>query len=241
MDAQTLRAEADGIRWFHTIDLGHGVVTAGEDDSPGKLATLRLPDLSGRTVLDVGAWDGYFSFAAERAGAARVVAVDPACWNPPAWGERGWGTRHGFDLARRALGSSVEPVALGSLDELDTLGTFDVVLFLGVLYHLPDPLAVLAAVAALARELLVVETHADLQGLRRPAMAFYPGAEVDGDPSNWWGPNAPLLEALLGGHGFAAVEVVHRDGLARRVGRALRRGGRYRPGQGRLVVHARRG
>lgn len=242
MDARTsLRDEAARIRWFHTLDLGDGVVTAGEDDSPGKLRRLHLPDLTGRTVLDVGAWDGFFSFAAERAGATRVVAVDPACWNPPAWGDRGWGTRAGFDLARRALGSSVEAADLGSLEDVPSLGSFDVVLFLGVLYHLPDPLPTLEGVAGCARELLILETHADLQGMRRPAMAYYPGEEVDGDPSNWWGPNAPLLQALLRGQGFARVDVVSRDGLPYRVARAIRRGGRFRAGQGRLVLHARRG
>jgi len=233
--------DASDIRWFHTIDLGGGVVTAGEDDSPRKLTWLHLPaDLRGKTVLDVGAWDGFFSFECERRGAERVVAVDPECWNPPAWGDRGWGTRQGFDFAHAALGSKVEPVELGSIEEIDTLGTFDVVLFLGVLYHLPDPLPLLEKVSAAARELLVLETHADLQGLRRPAMAYYPGAEVDGDESNWWGPNPALLQALLRGHGFERVDVVHRDPLARRVARAVRRGGRYRIGQGRVVVHAAR-
>lgn len=232
--------DARDIRWFHTIDLGGGVVTDGEDDSPRKLGWLHLPDLTGLTVLDVGAWDGFFSFAAERLGAARVVAVDPACWNPPAWGERGWGTRQGFDFARAALGSKVEAVDIASLDDVGSLGTFDVVLFLGVLYHLPDPLPVLEKVASCAGRLLVLETHADCQHLRRPAMAYYPEDEVDKDPSNWWGPNPALLKALLRGQGFGRVDVVHRDPLARRVARAARRGGRYRVGQGRVVVHAAR-
>ena len=103
-----LRAQADRFRWFHRIDLGHGVVTRGEDETQRKLATIRVPArLDGWSVLDIGAWDGFFSFEAERRGAARVVAVDPACWREPAWGPDGWGTKRPFEFARQALGSSV--------------------------------------------------------------------------------------------------------------------------------------
>ena len=57
--------------WWHRIDLGHGIVTPGLDDSPVKLGTLSFPpNLSGKTVLDIGAWDGFFSFEAERRGAS---------------------------------------------------------------------------------------------------------------------------------------------------------------------------
>jgi tRNA (mo5U34)-methyltransferase len=240
-----LRAEVERIRWFHTIDLGDGVVTPGEDDTPGKLATIGLPaDLSGRTVLDVGAWDGFFSFEAERRGARRVVAVDPSAWRPGR-PENEWGGKAGFDLARRALGSRVEDLDLDDLLQLspDTVGTFDVVLFLGVLYHLPDPFPLLERVAAVTGDLLILETHADLLGLRRPAMAHYPGSEVDGDRSTWWGPNPALLRALLHRLGFAQVDVVHVDRLPRRLARAAwrrLRGRPYRASQGRVVVHARR-
>ena len=104
--------------WFHTIDLGHGIVTAGRDESPRKLGWIQLPgDLRGRTVLDVGAWDGFFSFECERRGADRVVALDGPAWQAPEWGPGGFGTRSGFDLARRALGSRVEDVEL----ELDAI------------------------------------------------------------------------------------------------------------------------
>src|SRR6267143_602400 len=85
--------------WFHRIDLGGGVVTPGMDCSAEKLGNLGMPeDLRGRTVLDIGAWDGYFSFEAERRGARRVLATDHFCW-----GGGGWGTQAGFDLARRIL------------------------------------------------------------------------------------------------------------------------------------------
>lgn len=52
-----LRTRVAQLRWHHRIDLGQGVVTSGSDDSPGKLARLRLPaSLAGKSVLDVGAW-----------------------------------------------------------------------------------------------------------------------------------------------------------------------------------------
>jgi tRNA (mo5U34)-methyltransferase len=240
----SLRTEVEAIRWFHTIDLGGGVVTPGEDDSQAKLRTLGLPaDLTGRSVLDVGAWDGFFSFEAERRGARRVVALDPAAWREGR-PENEWGSKAGFELARRVLGSGVEDVDLDLLEiSPETLGRFDVVLFLGVLYHLPDPLPVLERVASVTAGLLILETHADLLGLRRPAMAFYPGREVEGDTSTWWGPNPPLLRQLLREQGFPRVEVVYADRLPWRLARAAYRrlrGAPYRASQGRMVVHARR-
>jgi tRNA (mo5U34)-methyltransferase len=230
-------------RWFHTIDLGGGIVTPGVDDSARKLGWLHLPeDLSGKTVLDVGAWDGFFSFECERRGAARVVAVDPVGWRSSTDNARG--SKAGFDLARRVLGSAVEDLEIESLLDLspEHVGTFDVVLFLGVLYHLPDPLPVLRRVTSVTGDLFVLETHVDLIG-RAPAMAYYPGDEVDGDPSTWWGPNPALLHALLRDHGFADTSTVHLDPRVRRLARAARRrlrGARYPARWGRCVVHARR-
>ena len=237
------KAALSDQRWYHRIDLGGGFVTPGENDTQATLARLRLPArLDGLSVLDIGAWDGFFAFEAERRGASRVVAIDPACWREPAWGERGWGTKNGFDLARAALGSSVEDRDLDLLDlSPASIGTFDLVLFLGVLYHLPDPLPYLEAAASVCRGLLVVETHADLLDVRRPAMAFYPSDEIDGDPSNWWGPNSAALAALLAGAGFPQVRVF-KEPLAYRIARAIGRRGphRSRIQQGRIVAHARR-
>jgi tRNA (mo5U34)-methyltransferase len=163
---------------------------------------------------------------------------------PPAWGPRGWGTQTGFNLARRALGSRVEDIDVDLLDLMPArVGTFDVVLFLGVFYHLPDPWPILDRVASVTGERLILETHADFLDVRRPALAHYPGAEVDGDPSNWWGPNPALLRAALSERGFARVDVVHREPLAYRLARASRRrwrGGGLRVQQGRMVVHGMR-
>jgi tRNA (mo5U34)-methyltransferase len=238
-----LRDEVQRIRWFHQIDLGGGLITPGEDRTLKKAQTIGLPaDLTGKSVLDVGAWDGFFSFEAERRGAERVVAIDKRVWTSPPGPDNPWSGQAGFNLARRVLDSKVEDVDVG-IDELspERIGTFDVVLFLGVFYHLPDPLPIVERVASVTGERLILETHADLQSLRRPAMAYYPGDEVQGCGTNWWGPNLPLLEALLKGHGFSRVEVVNRQRLPYRIARSLarRRGGeRYRLDWGRLTVHA---
>jgi len=65
--------------WFHSLDLGGGLQTAGvksHSDLASELEALRLPELRAKSVLDIGAWDGFYSFEAERAGASRVVALD---------------------------------------------------------------------------------------------------------------------------------------------------------------------
>ena len=194
------------IVWWHTIDLGNGIVTPGRDETPARWPLLGLPEsLAGTTVLDIGAWDGFYSFEAERRGAARVVAADEYAWKHLGTGKRG------FDCAHRALGSQVESVEVDVLDLAPEKvgGTFDVVLFLGVLYHLRDPMPALERVASVTGKRLVLETHVDLLGKRRPAAAFYPGTELYGDATNWWGPNLPALLGMLREVGFDELSVVH--------------------------------
>ena len=65
--------------WFHSIDFGQDVVTSGwksHSHLEGEVKSFRLPDLRGKTVLDINTWDGFFAFEAERRGASRVVALD---------------------------------------------------------------------------------------------------------------------------------------------------------------------
>jgi tRNA (mo5U34)-methyltransferase len=203
--SEELRSRIASVRWYHTIDLGNGAVTPGIDDTPQRLNRIRLPQsLAGQTVLDVGAWDGFFSFEAERRGAARVVATDHFSWNGS-----GWGTKAGFQLARQTLGSRVEDLDIDVMDlSPERVGRYDVVLFLGVLYHLRHPLLALERVASVTRHLLVLETVVDLVGVRRPAMAFYPDTELNKDPTNWWGPNVPAVHGMLRSVGFQHVETI---------------------------------
>ena len=242
MGFSELRKRVSDIQWFHTIDLGQGVVTPGVDDTPRKLTDIRMPeDLSGQTVLDIGAWDGFFSFEAERRGAARVLAADSFCWSGEAWGRK-----DGFDLAREALGSRVEDRLVDVMDlSPEAEGMFDLVLFLGVLYHLRHPLLALETVAAVTAKCLILETEVDLIGLRHPAMTFYPGTELNNDPTNWWAPNPRALLDMLKDVGFTRVEVVTAPpSLAYRMSRAVKQWLTQRKNpfaeykRDRMVVHA---
>jgi tRNA (mo5U34)-methyltransferase len=206
LDLERLRRDVAAIRWFHRIDLADGIVTPGQDiDGRAKIAFAAIPDdLSGKTVLDIGAWDGFFSFEAEKRGAARVLATDSFVWSGS-----GWGSKAGFELARRALGSRVEDMDVDVMDlDPSVIGTFDVVFSMGVLYHLRNPFLALEKVAAVTRDRLILSTWADLTDVERPAAAFYPTTELGGDPSNWWGLNPPCLRAMLEDVGFTRITIM---------------------------------
>ncbi|MET0145640.1 MAG: DUF1698 domain-containing protein [Ilumatobacteraceae bacterium] len=201
---EQLRAEIATRQWFHSIDLGDGVVTPGEKDTASEVGHMRLPvDLRGRSVLDIGTYDGFYAFEAERRGAARVLATDSWTWNWP-----GSDARRNFDLVHDVRGSSVEArdIAVEDLSPEAIGGPFDVVLFLGVLYHAPDPIGYLRRVRSVTAEVAIVETLVDLLDIGVPAAAFYPGASLNGDASNHFGPNAPAVVGMLRDAGFERVE-----------------------------------
>jgi tRNA (mo5U34)-methyltransferase len=196
--------------WYHQIEVAPGVVTPGVNDSQMVLGLLDLPaDLSGLHVLDIGTRDGFFSFECERRG-AEVVAVDylPA-------------EETGFPVARELLGSKVEFTQCNVYDlSEERFGTFDIVLFLGVLYHLRDPMLALDRIWDVARGRVIVETQTIDEALLMesgefkrmvdispeladiPLMQFYPGDVLNSDPTNVWAPNEACLKAMLSEAGF---------------------------------------
>src|SRR5215472_4538138 len=101
MDSAELRARVDAVGWYHSIDLGGGVVTPGV--SKTQTPRSALPDFRGRSVLDIGAWDGYYSFLAERSGATRVVALDHYMW------QLDWPARQAYWDACAAQGVLPDP------------------------------------------------------------------------------------------------------------------------------------
>jgi tRNA (mo5U34)-methyltransferase len=114
--------------------------------------------------------------------------------------------KRGFEIARRALNSKVESVEVDVLDIAPgKIGVFDLVFFLGVLYHMRHPLLALEKVFSVTGKQLILETHIERVGGTRPAMVFYPGSELNHDPTNWWGPNPAVVEAMLKCVGFSRV------------------------------------
>jgi tRNA (mo5U34)-methyltransferase len=206
-DRYTREAMAEFIasrRWFHSFRFDNGLGTPAHDPSQEKLAALGLADIvPGRSVIDIGAFDGYFSFASEALGASRVVACDHHVWNWPGNDSHG-----NIEFVREMLGSRVSlldcPVEQLSAE---THGAFDVTLFLGVLYHAADPLGYLRRLRALTREVAVIETVVDLLEVDRPALAFYPATTLNNDGSNHFGPNILALDAMLRKVGFRRSEL----------------------------------
>lgn len=199
--------------WYHQIPIRPGIVTPGVNNPTHVLRLLDLPeDARGCRVLDVGTRDGYFAFEMERRG-AEVVAVDYV----PA-------DQTGFRVAADLIGSSVEYRNANIYDlSAGEYGTFDIVLFLGLLYHLPDPIQALLLLRSLCRDRMAVESHVIDNGMvmedgsfaalndvapalsRIPIMQFYPGKTLANDPTNYWAPNLICLEAMLAECGFATT------------------------------------
>lgn len=199
------------IQWFHSIRMPDGDITDGiraHDILMREADAVFGPIQPGRSLLDIGAWDGFFSFEAERRGARAVLSVDHPCWSGPRWG-----TKDGYDLAHRLLGSRAasKDVDLFRLDP-SVEGVFDVVLLLGVLYHLTDPYGGLARAAAMCREVLVLETVTDCNSYPHPVLRHYPGDTLNNDPNNFFAPNIACLRSMLGELGFARVDIRRNPG-----------------------------
>ena len=187
-----LRAAVAAQGWFHTIDLGDGIVTDGRDESPRKLGWIGSRATCAGAPCSTSAPGTGSSRSSASAAAERVVALD---------GPGVAGARVGPGRVRDALG--VRPRAGGARAVrrgpragagghlAETVGRFDVVLFLGVLYHLKHPWAALERVASVCDGLLILETHADLLDLRRPAMALLPRRRGRGRRVELVGPNSP--------------------------------------------------
>ena len=190
--------------WWHSFQMPDGSLIQGVNS----LESLRrrigqfpvAQDLRGKRVLDIGTWDGWFAFEMERRG-ADVVAID--CWENPL-----------FHEMHARLESRVEYHQLDMFDLTpERIGRFDIVLFMGVLYHLKHPLLALERVCALTTDLACVDSfilrheHRPDLPAGRPVMEFYETKQMGGQTDNWVGPNLECLLAFCRTAGFARVEL----------------------------------
>src|SRR5215471_10436615 len=186
--------------WWHSFELPDGRVLSGVNSLESlrnRIAQFPIPaDLTGKRVLDIGAWDGWFSFEMERRG-AEVVALD--CWDNPRFREM-----------HMIYDSRVEYVQMDVMEiSPQTIGRFDLVLFLGVLYHLKHPLLALEKVCSVTTEMAAVDSFVlrnEFDPNAQPVLEFYETDEMEGQTDNWVAPNLACLMAMCRTAGFARVE-----------------------------------
>lgn len=167
--ASDLREQVAGRSWYHTLDLGDGLVTNGWFDLRPHVDRYGLPErMDGMRVLDIGTWDGFWAFEMERRG-AQVVALDVDHEREYDWPPRRRPKKlaaldrgAGFRLAKEILGSKVERVVCNIYDaKPEELGTFDLVFCGTVLVHLRDQLLALERFAGLCHGQLVFADEYD--------------------------------------------------------------------------------
>jgi tRNA (mo5U34)-methyltransferase len=203
--------------WYHHIELPGGIVTPGF--APLDAAAYGVPEsLAGLRVLDVGAWDGYWTFEALKRGAREVVAIDDFSDQVGKDVTRTqWET---FDLCRDALGyddSRCKRMEMSIYDvSPETLGLFDVVFFFGVIYHLRHPLLALDKLSAVCTgsifiESAVIDDYSAYRGMGQGyeghmVMEFYPDDQFGMNHTNWWSPTTQCLGHMVRAAGFKDIQ-----------------------------------
>lgn len=220
-NATALAQDVAAIEWYHTIDLGGGVVTAGFYDHNPILHHYRLPErLDGLRVLDIACYDGFWSFEFERRGAAEVVALDinhagelDLPWRVRAgMSEADLNRRFGagFELAHAALGSKVKRVHCNIYDLTpEKLGHFDLVHCGDLLLHLRDPIGALMRIRGVTRgqALLSDCIYPDLDRHDGLPIVHYNGGAGE---NIWWRLGANALSRMIHDAGFDSVDEIAR-------------------------------
>lgn len=211
---ERLVRDVQSLEWYHTLDLGSGVTTPGWFDLRGIAEQVPLPaSLAGKRCLDVGTFDGFWAFEMERRGSEEVVAIDlldPFMWDWPADTKsetieeigRRKGRGEGFEIARKALGSSVRRMELSVYDlDPEQIRDFDLVYVGSLLLHLRDPVKALERVRSVCRGTVMVVDAIDL--LQSRLHPWRPICELDGRGRPWWWkPNRAALVRMVQSAGF---------------------------------------
>src|SRR3954467_156331 len=211
--AADLQAEVERYPWYHTLELGDGVVTKGMFDHRPHMHHYPLPDdLTGMRCLDVATMDGYWAFEMERRGAASVTALDlenpealdwPAALRADHDKTMDETKAARFALAKRCLNSNVERVLMSAYDLSPELGTFDFVFCGDLLLHIKDPITPVENIRSVCTgSAVIVNVIKKFRFYEKRAMAELGGI----DNFEWWVTNMAGLERLVKAAGFAHVD-----------------------------------
>ncbi|MDQ6797967.1 MAG: class I SAM-dependent methyltransferase [Actinomycetota bacterium] len=191
-DVAEMKARVNSLPyWFHTIDLGNGIVTPGAWGKETQIPLMRALDdidFNGKKVLDIGCLDGLWSFEAERRGASEVYSIDKL-------GETAPGRQMYFETARDALGSKAHYIPDLSVYNVADIGVddFDVILYLGVWYHLKDPLLAFSRLRQIMSDGGMLLGEGQVSDNETITAEFFYKRHFSDDPSNWWVPSIPCL------------------------------------------------
>ncbi len=207
--------------WGQSVRLPYGIVTPGR--CMKNLETwplLHLPDnLQGKRILDVGTMDGVYAYECEKRG-AEVVAIDnlnrmqrpdeialSVQWNLA------------FETAKEILDSKVKFLNIDAHDlNPFIIGKFDIVLYLGILYHLENPIKALKAAASVCRGEIIIETECLWKYFNMPVLQYCQG-RYNSDPTNWFIPNKTALFSMLLDAGFKGLQLLYGGRLIIKLGR----------------------
>lgn len=233
------------LGWYHTIDLGHGIATPGFIDNRPTVHLFGIPeDLTGKRCLDIGTYDGFWSFEFERRGASEVVGIDVdsplehdiprlvkqrlieqakredlhASYNKQLSQVGMQIQGDGWRLAAEIRGSKARRESLNVYDlSPERVGMFDVVLISQLLLRLRDPQTIIENMFSVCRGIAIVAEpyNADLEALPGAASAFV-GTEEAGV---WWGHSIKSIRKMMAVAGFDPIEEVARFPVENRVGR----------------------
>ena len=195
--------------WYHYFKIGNVENTDTKTSRNYQMwvSSIIPENLENKTVLDIGAADGYYSFLCESRGAKKVVAVD-------------WTEFPGFTVTHKVLNSKVEfrklviddstigftkiKSQVGTIDEIKE--KFDIILLFGVLYHIPSPIMVIQKLFKNTSMLLIASHIIDS---KEPAMYYYPEYSLTpGDTTNWWVPTPSCLIDIGKRIGFMKSDLV---------------------------------
>lgn len=217
---EDLPTRADDPRlagWYHTIELGNGLVSRGSNDHRTVVNRYGIPkSLAGMTALDVGTFDGFWAFELERRGADRVTALDVASIGDFDWLPN-WKALLGpaasrtsnFQLAHAMRGSRVEYKICNVYDlSPETVGTFDIVFCGDLLLHLMNPLRALVNMRSVAKKMVIVESTIDpgleakAKGLPLVRFGQRYAEKILGETCTYWLLTTPALCEMLEYAGF---------------------------------------